>query len=133
MLIWNFHLKLRSKHGANLKLRFKHGEKNSNLSTARRMPIQALRSKHTPMKLWSKHADLPQAPIHSLWLRWCVRVWVCLVLWCLWLILLLIFNFCGWFLILSVGVCVSEEEANDEGNGFADGKEIEKKKKKQQN
>ena len=46
----------------------------SDPSTARRTPIQALRS---------KHADLPQVPIHSLCLRWCVHVWVCLVLWCL--------------------------------------------------
>ena len=57
-------------------------------------------------------------------------MWVCLVLWCLWLILLLIlwliFDFCGLFLILSVGVRVSEEES-DEGVGFADGEEREKK------
>ena len=39
----------------------------------------------------------------------------------------LIFDFCGWFLILTVGVCVSEEEADDdEGIGCADGEEKEK-------
>ena len=36
------------------------------------------------------------------------------------------FDFCGLFLILSVGVRVSEEES-DEGVGFADGEEREKK------
>ena len=35
-------------------------------------------------------------------------------------------DFCGWFFILSVGVCVSEEEADDEGVGCADGEEREK-------
>ena len=42
---------------------------------------------------------------------------VCLVLWCLWLI----FDFA------SVGVCVSEEEADDKGVGFANGEERGKK------
>jgi len=37
-------------------------------------------------------------------------------LWCLWLI----FDF------VSVGVCVSEEEEDDKGIGFADGEEREK-------
>ena len=45
---------------------------------------------------------------------------VCLVLWCLWLI----FDF------VSVEVCVSEEEADDEGIGFEDGKEREKKEER---
>ena len=72
-----------SKHDTDLKLWSKHTEKNTDPNT----PIQAL---------WSKHADPPQALIHSLCLRWYVRVWVCLVLWCLWLILWLIFYFvCG--------------------------------------
>ena len=66
---------------------------NSNPSTARRTSIQTLRS---------KHADLPQVPIHSLCLRWCVRVWVLILLLILWLI----FYLCCWFLILTVGVCV---------------------------
>ena len=35
-------------------------------------------------------------------------------------------DFCGWFFILSMGVCVSEEEADDEGVGCADGEEREK-------
>ena len=43
------------------------------------------------------------------------------------LILWLIFYFCG--LILSVGVCVSEEEVDDEGVGFADGEERGKKER----
>ena len=38
-------------------------------------------------------------------------------------------DFCGWFFILSVGVCVSEEEADDEGVGCADGEEREKKER----
>ena len=54
-------------------------------------------------------------------------MWVCLVLWCLWLIFLflwLIFDF------VSMGVCASEEEADDEGVGFADKEEREKKKER---
>ena len=35
-------------------------------------------------------------------------------------------DFCGWFFILFVGVCVSEEEADDEGVGCADREEREK-------
>ena len=45
---------------------------------------------------------------------------MCLVLW-------LIFDF------MSVGVCVSKEEADDEGIGFANGEEREKKKSKIRN
>ena len=39
--------------------------------------------------------SLIQASIHSLCLCWCVRVWVCLVLWCLWLIFDFWFCVCG--------------------------------------
>ena len=45
-------------------------------------------------------------------------MWMCLVLWCLWLIFDFVF----------VEVCVSEEEADDEGIGFEDGEEREKKR-----
>ena len=37
----------------------------------------------------SINTDPPQVLIHSLCLCWCVYVWVCLILWCLWLILIL--------------------------------------------
>ena len=36
------------------------------------------------------------------------------------------FDFCGWFFIFSVRVCVSVEEVDDEGVGCADGEEREK-------
>ena len=58
MPIWNFHLKLRSKHGADLKLQSKHNEKNADPSTARGTPIQARREERQ-----SKHTDPPQVPI----------------------------------------------------------------------
>ena len=45
---------------------------------------------------------------------------MCLVLWYLWLI----FDF------VSIGVCVSEEEEDDKGIGFADGEERVRGKKK---
>ena len=60
MPIWNFHLKLRSKHSADLKLWSKHNEKNADLSTARGTPIQAWREERQ-----SKHTYPPQAPIYS--------------------------------------------------------------------
>ena len=58
MPIWNFHLKLRSKHSADLKLWSKHNEKNADLSTARGTPIQAWREERQ-----SKHTDPPQVLI----------------------------------------------------------------------
>ena len=80
-------------------LRSKHGEK---LLTETSIQAPILADPQAPIQA-SILADL-QAPIHSLFLCWCVHMWVCLVLWCLWLI----FDF------MSVGVCVSEEEEDDE-------------------
>ena len=122
----------RSTTSADLKLRSKHGEKNADPSTTRRTPIQArreeLRSKHGERN--SDPSTTRRAPIRHkrqstpLCLCWCVRVWVYLVLWCLWVILWLIFDFCGWFLIVCGSVCI-----RGSGVGCADGEEREKKER----
>ena len=90
-------------------------------------------------KRWSATSiNPPQVSIHSLCLYWCVRVWVCLVLWRLWLILLLIlwlnFYFCGLFFILCLWECVYQRKKKIMGErrciDFSDGEEREKKKKR---
>ena len=103
-------------------LRSKHVEKNadprmvrnsslwnSDPSMARRTLIQVCWSKHRYSPIHKRQSvtstDL-QVPIHSFCLCWCVHVWVCLVLWCLWLI----FYFCGWFLILCLWECVHQRK-----------------------
>ena len=98
-------------------LQSKHADPSTNTrrSISANPPQASICQKHR-----SKSADPPQAPIHSLCLCWCVYVLVCLVLWCLWLI----------FDYVSVEVCVSEEEADNEGIGFEDGEEREKKDKR---
>ena len=89
---------------SHMKIQSKHGGKNFDPSTVR----------NSSLKLRSKHR---YSPIHKRWFAsansFFVSLLVCLVLWCLWLILWLIFYFCGWF--VSVGVCVLEEEEDDEG------------------
>ena len=128
MPIWNFHLKLRSKHGernsdpsttrrapiqahrsttsADLKLRSKHGEKNADPSTARGTPIQA------------QQEERRSATSANLLLSVFVGVSVCGCIWFCgvygW--------FCGWFLIVCGSVCI-----RGSGVGCADGEEREKK------
>ena len=133
--LWSKHTDLPQVPIHSLCLQSKHGEKNADPSTlfqARRSAISV-----DPLSLssiqarWeerqSKHSD-PSTPIcHkrrstlsiSVGVSVCGCVWLCGVSgW-----------FCGWFFILSVGVCVSKEEADDEGGGCADGEERKKKER----
>ena len=100
-------------------LRSKHGEKNVDPS----MPIQACRSK-TPIQarrsgtpIQARQFATSVDPLSlSLLVCSCVGVFGFVVS-------VVDFYFYGWFLILSMGVCVLEKEANDEDVGFADGEE----------
>ena len=85
----------------------------------RRTLIQARREERR-----SKHADPPQASIHS-----SLSPLVCPCVGVFGFVVSAGDFVVDLFLILSVGVCVSEEEADDEGVGFADGEERGKKER----